>query len=494
MAARSSCQLPLAWLITRDCDGLWKDIRRTGPESVRQSVTISLWEVLSLRCQVWSLPPVRGRTISASVTSRETHRLIGPTSTILPSPDTTDRHPFYAFSFRPTPRHLAFHILPARRHAPLSLMSPPPRSTSRRFSPQLLGVCGRSLWPRDLYGKCCSTATSVGVGPELAHRRKLLIGSLNGPSPHSRRRVADLASVLVYLATISWRSRTCAKEVLRAIRDAVCLWLAPVAGLWPSPRRAIAHVCGRRMSYRDYARAKRMLRAVLIRLLSDNRSRASLSDARHRLPYRKMNRIRVVYDWDHAQDICIVWICVVWYADRMNDFGNHIRWAILISASAWLTVSATTVPGLQSLLVYSFPLSVRVARGDFPSALRECIMLMTSSVVDVVGEQQAEGISRRFRRHNFASVHTIKFERLHAYAETVDEVHRQTILAGLGSISEVGKVADVSALSALAAVSSRTFSSRKAQRPSNTDSEWESASYDGDLGSVDATTAASLIA
>ncbi|KAH9024336.1 hypothetical protein EDB84DRAFT_1564446 [Lactarius hengduanensis] len=175
MAARSSCQLPLAWLITRDCDGLWKDIRRTGPESVRQSVTISLWEVLSLRCQVWSLPPVRGRTISASGSLGHQSRDASsrPTSTILPSPGTTDsdRHPFYAvlaasagvsgvspalsaFSFRPTPRHLVFHILPARRHAPLSLMSPPPRSTSRRFSPQLLGVCGRSLCgSRGLYGK-----------------------------------------------------------------------------------------------------------------------------------------------------------------------------------------------------------------------------------------------------------------------------------------------------------------------------------------------------
>src|SRR5882757_8735430 len=84
MAARSSCQLPLAQHITRDCDGLWKDIRRTGlkvgplfssaftafnpfSQSVRQSVTISLWEVLSLRCQVWSLPPARGRTISGSL-------------------------------------------------------------------------------------------------------------------------------------------------------------------------------------------------------------------------------------------------------------------------------------------------------------------------------------------------------------------------------------------------------------------------------------------
>ncbi|KAH8979774.1 hypothetical protein EDB86DRAFT_2835709 [Lactarius hatsudake] len=56
----------------------------------------------------------------------------------------TARHPFYAISaasagvsgvtpalssssLRPTPRHLAFNILPARRHAPLSLMSPPSR-------------------------------------------------------------------------------------------------------------------------------------------------------------------------------------------------------------------------------------------------------------------------------------------------------------------------------------------------------------------------------
>ncbi|KAH9042842.1 hypothetical protein EDB84DRAFT_1559341 [Lactarius hengduanensis] len=95
MAARSSRQLPLAWHITRDCDGLWKDIRRTGPKSVRRSVTISLWES--------SLSTLPGLVITAplwlraaSVSSRETHRLIGPTSTILPSPDTADRHPVYA--------------------------------------------------------------------------------------------------------------------------------------------------------------------------------------------------------------------------------------------------------------------------------------------------------------------------------------------------------------------------------------------------------------
>ncbi|KAH9042986.1 hypothetical protein EDB84DRAFT_1559275 [Lactarius hengduanensis] len=139
-------------------------------QSVRQSVTISLWEVLSLRCQVWSLPPVRGRTISAlwlraaSISSRETHRLIGPTSTILPSPDTSVRHPFYAvsaafagvsgaspalsaLSLRPMPRYSAFDTLPARRYAPPSLMSPP---LSIHVSPLLASTFGRlrqiSLW------------------------------------------------------------------------------------------------------------------------------------------------------------------------------------------------------------------------------------------------------------------------------------------------------------------------------------------------------------
>ncbi|KAH9024331.1 hypothetical protein EDB84DRAFT_1615688 [Lactarius hengduanensis] len=80
-----------------------------------------------------------------SVSSLETHRLIGPTSTIFPSPDATNRHPFFAvsaafagvsgaspalsaLSFRPTPVYSAFDILPARRHAPYhSLISPPPR-------------------------------------------------------------------------------------------------------------------------------------------------------------------------------------------------------------------------------------------------------------------------------------------------------------------------------------------------------------------------------
>ncbi|KAH9009785.1 hypothetical protein EDB84DRAFT_1446118 [Lactarius hengduanensis] len=57
--------------------------------------------------------------------------------------------------------------------------------------------------------------------------------------------------------------------------------------------------------------------------------------------------------------------------------------------------------------------------GDFPVALRECILIhvMTSSVVDVVGEQQERGMSTsgqdifllspsRFPRHNCAFVHT----------------------------------------------------------------------------------------
>ncbi|KAH9024680.1 hypothetical protein EDB85DRAFT_1894205 [Lactarius pseudohatsudake] len=63
-------------------------------QSVRLSVTVSLWE-----CSLSTLP---GLVITAplwlraaSVSSRETHRLIGPTSTILPSPDTADRHPVY---------------------------------------------------------------------------------------------------------------------------------------------------------------------------------------------------------------------------------------------------------------------------------------------------------------------------------------------------------------------------------------------------------------
>ncbi|KAH9016107.1 hypothetical protein EDB84DRAFT_1679785 [Lactarius hengduanensis] len=60
------------------------------------------------------------------------------------------------------------------------------------------------LWV--FYGKC-STATLVGVGPILAHRRKLLIGSLIGPLPHPRHRVAHVASVLAYISTFDIQSR-----------------------------------------------------------------------------------------------------------------------------------------------------------------------------------------------------------------------------------------------------------------------------------------------
>ncbi|KAH9074120.1 hypothetical protein EDB83DRAFT_2515887 [Lactarius deliciosus] len=69
-----------------------------------------------------------------------------PTSTTVPSPDTTNRHPFYAisaasagvsgvtqtpalsaFSLWPTPVYSAFFTLPTRRYAPFPLISPPSR-------------------------------------------------------------------------------------------------------------------------------------------------------------------------------------------------------------------------------------------------------------------------------------------------------------------------------------------------------------------------------
>ncbi|KAH9020508.1 hypothetical protein EDB84DRAFT_1678896 [Lactarius hengduanensis] len=372
-----------------------------------------------------------------------------PTSTILPSPGTTDsdRHPFYAvlaasagvsgvspalsaFSFRPTPRHLAFHILPARRHAPLSLMSPPPRSTSRRFSPQLLGVCGRKVGHG--FAHC---------GEQLAQIGKLgtnaIIGRLIEPSPHPRRRVASLANVLAYLATLDTQS---------------CLW----PSVSPS-RRAIAHVCGRRMCFRGYARAKRGIvrGSHQVRQMSNlvrKRSFPSVSVECAALPSvseddgecpREYVAFCVVYDWalgvsggfSNSPSHCVFGaITTIGSGEEMESENGGILKSVSLADTAWRQV-------LKAISLYSLPLPVqkcstigvigaclgkeylqRVARGDFPSAPSECVI--ASSVVDVVGEQQG-GVSMsgqdifllspsrlssryRFPRHNCAFVHATR--------------------------------------------------------------------------------------
>ncbi|KAI9430599.1 hypothetical protein H4582DRAFT_2063614 [Lactarius indigo] len=109
MAARSSRQLSLARHITRDHDGLWKDVRRTERAPKRHNlpmglfsltlpglvVTACAWENyigFAVRSPAYS---VVTKLASSAVTSHKTHCLIGPPSTTLPGPDTTDWHPFY---------------------------------------------------------------------------------------------------------------------------------------------------------------------------------------------------------------------------------------------------------------------------------------------------------------------------------------------------------------------------------------------------------------
>ncbi|KAH9008345.1 hypothetical protein EDB83DRAFT_2531847 [Lactarius deliciosus] len=188
MAARSSHQLPLARHIMRDHDGLWKDIRRTGPEvgPLFSAFTAS-------RCR-----RVSGRyhlsVASGSLSHESRDPSSRPTSTIFSSPDTTDRHPFYAFSLRPMPRYSAFDIPRARRYAQLSLMSPPrPSLAASRLDFRALAA--------DLFvglatstNRSCTRVGSISWRRAcIAHRRKLLIGSLIGPSLLLRRRVVHVA-------------------------------------------------------------------------------------------------------------------------------------------------------------------------------------------------------------------------------------------------------------------------------------------------------------
>ncbi|KAH9033658.1 hypothetical protein EDB84DRAFT_1438312 [Lactarius hengduanensis] len=139
----------------------------------------------------------------------ETHCLIGPPSATSPSPDTTDRYPFDAVSAASagvsgvSPALSAFPFGPrqyirgsvsclrgAMRHFHSCRRLPDPRLAAFRLN---FWASAAGLYVGLGTFTCCSTATSVGVGPELAHRRKLLIGSLIGPSPHSRRQVAHVA-------------------------------------------------------------------------------------------------------------------------------------------------------------------------------------------------------------------------------------------------------------------------------------------------------------
>ncbi|KAH9016246.1 hypothetical protein EDB84DRAFT_1567351 [Lactarius hengduanensis] len=110
---------------------------------------------------------------------------------------------------------------------------------------------------------------------------------------------------------------------------------------------------------------------------------------------REYLAFRVVYDWafvsgdfSNSPSLCVFGAITTIGLGEGTKLENgslesvHFRWTMLVSASAWLTV-LTTVPGLQSLLVYSFSLAVRVARGDFPSALRYDVVSQWENVSPV---------------------------------------------------------------------------------------------------------------
>ncbi|KAH9162268.1 hypothetical protein EDB89DRAFT_652979 [Lactarius sanguifluus] len=173
-----SCQLPLTRHIGRAFNGLWKDDWRTVSESVRRVC----YTRHSLPLGVFSLCTSRSLFTACACVGNYIgfgHGHLGLFLSTLHLYRTDVNHPLDAsgsssvlchfgrvrwdvgtFScssasfFRPIRLDIRrFRILPARRYAPLSLMSPPSRSTSRRFSPQLLGICGRTLCgPRGLYG------------------------------------------------------------------------------------------------------------------------------------------------------------------------------------------------------------------------------------------------------------------------------------------------------------------------------------------------------
>ncbi|KAH9025245.1 hypothetical protein EDB84DRAFT_1440441 [Lactarius hengduanensis] len=418
-----SCQLPLTLHIGR---AFRKGTQKTVSESVRRVyytrhiLPMGVFSLYAARSGRYRLCVGELYRVRRAITGTR------PTSTIFPSPDATGRHPFFgpglvlqglaaftaasagvsgvspalsAFSFRPTPRYLAFDILPARRHAPLSLMSPPSRSTSRRLSPQHLGVCGRSLCGhRDLYGKC-STATSVGVGPELAHRRKLLIGSLIGPLPHPWHRVAHIASVLAYIYSVTLRDSCfrrlivdgCAMRTYCTRSTGASNYLTPHG--WPM---AIYLACAGLLPIWDYTRAKKMLRAVPIDIyvgrditqVDESRScplgkcsspRVSVGCAAPSVSENTGDSSReylafcVVYDWAFVSGVFSnsPLLCVFGAITTIGlGEGTKLENGNLESVRLVDRFGHQGTRSSKRRFMYTFPLPVRIARGDFPSAPR----------------------------------------------------------------------------------------------------------------------------
>ncbi|KAH8978210.1 hypothetical protein EDB83DRAFT_2327356 [Lactarius deliciosus] len=389
--------------------------RASGPynsRSVRQSVTISI-SALWLR--------------AASVTSRETHRLdrrrpsfrvriqlIGIRST---DEDLSDEivsksrvrwvsgviPALSASPLQPTPRHSAFDTQPVRRYASFTPISPP-------FQP--------SLAASRLDFRASAADLNMGLATSTAG---ILVVLDSATTVGVRHRLPIAAKRLGHHRICGVESRVLPNVLAHpSTRNSI----APVAGQWPSvspSRRAIAHVCGRRMSYRGYARAKRILRAVLIRS-TNVEVREYVADGQG-VPHGRS----VCADFSNSPSHCVFGaIATIGSGEEMESESGNLE-------SVSLAISATMVPGLRSGISVLFP-SVRACRtrgfSIRPKGMRHVI---ASSVVDVVGEQQERGMSisgRKIFLIVFVSSaqlclrarDVIQLGRSRVYAETVDEL------------------------------------------------------------------------
>ncbi|KAH9020262.1 hypothetical protein EDB83DRAFT_2320650 [Lactarius deliciosus] len=379
-----------------------------------------------------------------------------PTSTIFLSPDTTDRHPFYAISAASAgvsgvtpllpsqrslfgPRQYIWRSLPCLRGA-MCLF----RSYRRLPDHLLLHLASIRASAADLYmGLATSktgilvvldSATTVGVGPELAHRRKLLIGGLNGLSPHLRRRVARVASVLAYLTTLSSKS-CCAIPVALCARTARDPWgrrmhlCSPWLAYGHLPRAGQLPTSSLTLSYRGYIRAKkdiargshrRRVQCILgvTCLRSTNvKVREYVADGQG-VPHG----CSVCADFSNSPSHCVFGaIATIGSGEEMESESGNLE-------SVSLAISATMVPGLRSGISVLFPSGTRNDIMDSVVGGQEYPYLDKISSSSVLVSLAQPCLRAR---------DIIQLGRSRVYAETVDEFREY-----FGS----GKVADVSAL------------------------------------------------
>ncbi|KAH9027717.1 hypothetical protein EDB85DRAFT_1892868 [Lactarius pseudohatsudake] len=242
------------------------------------------------------------------------------TSTILPSPDTTDRHPFYV---------------------------------TRIMMAGWLSNYGRKVGHG--FAHCSEQLAQIGKLGMNA-----IIGHLIEPSLHPRCRVASLANVLVYLATLDIQS---------------CLW----PSFSPS-RRAIAH--GLRTREKGYC--------------------ARFSSGPTNVESREVH-------WEMLVPERLYQVRGMNLPSVSENAGNSPR-EYLACCVAYgcvsLAISATMVPGLRSGISVLFP-SVRACRTRGFSTRSKGTDHATMG--SVVGKQQEKEMSLinpcRFPRHNCAFVH-----------------------------------------------------------------------------------------